>query len=106
VRGNVHAPFWSSGRRRDPSTDCNGTRPDVYFVKCFDEECVKHIPLAEDWSAQRGTNCHVSKDKESGRRTPCLLPTARGPYAGLALLTGEVSHWRAGKERGNMREEE
>ena len=27
VKGNFHAPFWSSGRRRDPSADCNGTRP-------------------------------------------------------------------------------
>jgi hypothetical protein len=29
VKRNLHAPFWSSGRRRDPSTDCNGTRPVV-----------------------------------------------------------------------------
>src|SRR5256885_5435284 len=23
VRGNYHAPFWNSGRRSDPSLDCN-----------------------------------------------------------------------------------
>ena len=23
MRGNYHAPFWNSGRRSDPSLDCN-----------------------------------------------------------------------------------
>jgi len=27
VKGNSHAPFWSSGRRSDPPIDCDGTRP-------------------------------------------------------------------------------
>jgi hypothetical protein len=27
VRGNFHAPFWSSGRQSDLPTDCTGTRP-------------------------------------------------------------------------------
>ena len=27
MKRNFHAPFWSSGRRRDPPLDCNGTRP-------------------------------------------------------------------------------
>ena len=27
MRGNFHAPFWSSGRQSDLPTDCTGTRP-------------------------------------------------------------------------------
>jgi hypothetical protein len=27
VKGNFHAPFWSSGRRSDPPIDCDGTPP-------------------------------------------------------------------------------
>jgi len=36
VKGNSHAPFWSSGRRSDPPLDCDGTRPLVVLRKCSD----------------------------------------------------------------------
>ena len=29
VRGNHHAPFWNSGRRSDPSADCNRLNLDL-----------------------------------------------------------------------------
>ena len=31
MKGNSHAPFWSSGRRSDPPIDCDGTRPDIHL---------------------------------------------------------------------------
>ena len=33
MKRNFHAPFWSSGRRSDPPTDCNGTRPGIVMAK-------------------------------------------------------------------------
>ena len=50
MRGNFHAPFWSSGRQSDLPTDCTGTRPVLgYPAGCHKEgsqvRLVKNLPL-------------------------------------------------------------
>jgi hypothetical protein len=99
VKGNFHAPFWSSGRRRDPSTDCNGTRPafaraglhhaDLYRVPRTPPVSQQKISCAHNSLYANGKFFSPRRACGSGCRVPSTetaTGTAHGGCAHPALL--------------------
>ena len=71
VPGNGHAPFWNSGRRGDPSTDCNG----MWKLSTWSMQAGGPRPTPRGSSGCIRPRSGVCSRRIGSRRRPGLLRT-------------------------------
>jgi hypothetical protein len=69
VMRNYHAPFWNSGRRRDPPIDCNDTGSTCAFI--ISRDGVTGQILAPAWGPTRARGICWRLSKPSARPIRC-----------------------------------
>jgi hypothetical protein len=90
VRRKSHAPFWSSGRRSDPSTDCNRLNLSIRQHVAAVGRRVTTLSKGEDGLRQQLTLYHVYYNfclPHASLRQPLRQPE---PTHG----TGSAKRWR------------
>ena len=79
MKGNFHAPFWSSGRQSDLPTDCTGTRPKI-------AQRIKRVPSLQRYPEIILSDVYEVGRNEAGKAVDLELLPIECPWSVTELL--------------------